>query len=65
MRESDCLYRGNTIIYKKNRSEYDNPVVIKELVADYPSQPYIDRLNNEYEILHTLNIKGARKALKR
>ena len=53
---------SNSLIYYKENSEYDSPVIIKVLRKQFPSPEKIIQFNNEYEYTRNLNIKGVRRA---
>ena len=65
LRNEDYIYKGDTFIYIKDDIEYRRSVLIKEPAEDHPPSHEIDALNNEYEIIRSLNIDGVRKALKK
>ena len=55
-RINSILYTGNEIeIYRGQRIKDNQPVIIKMLKNDYPSQNQISKLRHEYQILSSLN----------
>ncbi|MDF2156785.1 adenylate/guanylate cyclase domain-containing protein [Algoriphagus sp. CAU 1675] len=52
-------------IYFFDDSEWQQPVLLKVLNYEFPTPKDISQFYNEFEIIESLNIKGARLALKR
>ena len=48
----------NTVVYRAERREDQTPVIIKTLIADYPTLQEIMQLRHEYEISRHLNLEG-------
>lgn len=48
----------NTIVYRAERREDRTAVIIKTLIADYPTLEEIMQLRHEYEISRHLNLEG-------
>ena len=48
----------NTIVYRAERKEDQTAVIIKTLMADYPTLEEIMQLRHEYEISRHLNLEG-------
>ena len=48
----------NTVVYRAERREDQTPVIIKTLIADYPTLEEIMQLRHEYEISRHLNLEG-------
>lgn len=48
----------NTVVYRAERREDQTPVIIKTLIADYPTLQEIMQLRHEYEISRHLNLQG-------
>jgi len=48
----------NTLIYRGVREQSQTSVIIKTLLADYPTLEQITRLRHEYKILQKLEIEG-------
>ncbi|MEG4457202.1 AAA family ATPase [Microcoleus sp. N9_A1] len=48
----------NTVVYRAERREDQTAVIIKALVADYPTLEEIMQLRHEYEISRHLNLEG-------
>lgn len=57
------LHRGRKrIVYRGERLQDNMPVIIKTLMADFPSANDMAGLKREYEILRDLRIDGIAKA---
>ena len=54
---------GNSSIYYKADSAYDQPVIIKVLNSEHPTSRQLIRYNNEYEFTRDLRVEGVRKSL--
>ncbi|MCL1469586.1 AAA family ATPase [Argonema antarcticum] len=52
----------HTLIYRGVREQSQTSVIIKTLLADYPTLEQITRLRHEYQILQKLDIEGIVKA---
>lgn len=52
----------NSLIYRKETSEYGTPVIIKLLKYDHLTPEQIAQSQNEYELTKDLSVKGIRKA---
>jgi predicted ATPase/GAF domain-containing protein/tRNA A-37 threonylcarbamoyl transferase component Bud32 len=48
----------NTVVYRAERREDQTAVIIKTLIADYPTLQEIMQLRHEYEISRHLNLEG-------
>jgi len=48
----------NTVVYRAERKEDRTAVIIKTLIADYPTLQEIMQLRHEYEISRHLNLEG-------
>ena len=48
----------NTVVYRAERREDQTAVIIKALIADYPTLEEIMQLRHEYEISRHLNLEG-------
>ena len=48
----------NTVVYRAERREDQTAVIIKTLIADYPTLEEIMQLRHEYEISRHLNLEG-------
>ncbi len=64
-RDGTYLYRGDTLIYLCDGSESGHPLIVKKPSVVHPPAHVIHALNNEFEILNSLSVKGVRKALKK
>ncbi|MGB1241099.1 MAG: AAA family ATPase [Chitinophagales bacterium] len=66
LEDSELLFEGrHSFIYLKKGNFDATPMIIKVLKEDYPLPQHILQFNNEYEITHSLNIVGIRKALEK
>ncbi len=60
------LFEGvNSIIYYRDTSEWNTPVIIKVIKNDFPTPTQLIQFNNEYEFTKDLKIEGIRKAYKK
>ena len=54
---------SNSRIYHNATSEYGQPVVIKVLNTDHPTDNQLIRFNNEYGLTKDLKIDGVRRSI--
>ena len=55
----ESIHSGaRTLIYRGYRESDSSPVIVKTLVAEYPTLEDITRLRHEYKILQQLNVEG-------
>ena len=60
------IFEGvNSIIYYRDTSEWNTPVIIKVIKNDFPTPTQLIQFNNEYEFTKDLKIEGIRKAYKK
>lgn len=52
----------NSVVYRGRKEEDNQPVVIKIIKGDYPTEEELARYNKEYEITKSLNLDGVVKA---
>ncbi|MEG4200628.1 AAA family ATPase, partial [Microcoleus sp. Pol12A5] len=53
---------SNSLVYRANRRQENQPVILKVLKEDYPTPAELTRYKQEYEITRSLNIDGVIKA---
>ena len=62
-RITEQLYQSsNSLVYRGYREPEEQPVILKFLKPDYPTQEELTRYKQEYEITHNLNLEGVVKA---
>ncbi len=58
-----CLYESvNSSVYRGRRQEDNQPVIIKVLKQEYPTEEQVQRYQKEYEIIRQLNLDGIVRA---
>jgi predicted ATPase/serine phosphatase RsbU (regulator of sigma subunit)/tRNA A-37 threonylcarbamoyl transferase component Bud32 len=52
---------ANSLVYRGERNEDNQPVILKVLKEDYPTPEELTRYRQEYEMTHHLNLEGVVK----
>lgn len=53
---------ANSLVYRGRRQEDNQPVIVKVLKQEYPTEEQVQRYQQEYEIIRQLNLEGIVRA---